>query len=132
MTRTESSNTYARPMGESPSTYEQELCIPADWSQLGRVRSFAAAVAAHCGYDRRGRFQAMTAVHEAIACQLSAMPRSRRSVSVRALWSGGSLTFWIRSPFPLEPGLGTQIMRLCSRDVHILPGQAGTTVRLSI
>jgi hypothetical protein len=119
-------------MGESPSTFEQELCIAADSSQLGRVRRFTTAVAAHCGYDRRARFSAMTAVHEAVACQLAAAGRSRRTVSVRALWSGGALTFWIRSPFQLEPGLGTQIMRLCARDVHVLPGQAGTTVRISL
>jgi len=118
-------------MGESPSTYEQELCIAADSSQLRRVRSFASAVAAHCGYDRRARFTAMTAVHEAVASQLTAVERSRRSVSVRALWTGGCLTFWIRTPFQLEPGLGTQIMRLCARDVYILPAQGGTTVRLS-
>src|SRR5919106_2859597 len=91
-TRTESSSTYGRAMGESPQTYEQELCISADCSQLGRVRSFAAAVAAHCGYDRRRRFQVMTAVHEAVASQLTEGERSRRSVSVRALWTGHGLT----------------------------------------
>ena len=116
---------------QAATTYEQELCIAADCSELERVRSFAAAVAAHCGFDRRARFQAMTAVHEAVACQLNGGTLRRRSVSVRALWSGGCLTFWIRSQLKLEPGLGTQIMRLCARDVYILPGQAGTTVRLS-
>jgi hypothetical protein len=117
---------------QAATTYEQELCIAADCSELERVRSFATAVAAHCGFDRRARFQAMTAVHEAVACQLNGeTPRRRRSVSVRALWSGGCLTFWIRSPLRLEPGLGTQIMRLCARDVYILPQQGGTTVRLS-
>jgi hypothetical protein len=113
-------------------TFEQELRIRADSSELGRVRSFAAAVAAHCGFDRGARFRAMTAVHEAVAGQLLGGGQLRSSVSVRALWSGGSLTFWIRSPFKLEPGLGTQIMRLCARDVHVVPGQSGTTVRLSV
>jgi hypothetical protein len=119
-------------MPEVIPTFEQELCIRADCSELGRVRSFAVAVAAHCGYDRRSRFRAMTAVHEAVAGQLAAGGRTRSSVSVRALWSGGSLTFWIRSPFQLEPGLGTQLMRMCARDVFVLPGQSGTTIRLSI
>ena len=73
----------------------------------------------------------MTAVHEAIACQLVSGELPRRSISVRALCSRGTLTFWIRTPFQLQPGLGTQIMRLCAREVYILPGQGGTTVRLS-
>jgi hypothetical protein len=119
-------------MTEAVPTFEQELCIRADSSELGRVRSFAAAVAAHCGFDRGSRFRAMTAVHEAVAGQLVAGGRTRSSVSVRALWSGGHLTFWIRSPFQLEPGLGTQLMKLCAQDVFVLPGQSGTTVRLSI
>jgi hypothetical protein len=119
-------------MTELVPAFEQELCIAADSSELGRVRSFAAAVAAHCGFDRSARFRAMTAVHEAVAGQLTAGGRSRSSVSVRALWSGGSLTFWIRSPFQLEPGLGTQLMRMCSRDVHVVPGSGGTSIRLSV
>jgi hypothetical protein len=119
-------------MTSAISTYEQELCIAADWSELGRLRNFATAVAAHCGYDRRARFRAMTAVYEAVASQLAAGGRSRRSISVRALWSGGCLTFWIRSPFQLEPGLGTQLMKMCAREVHVLPGAGGTTVRLSV
>ena len=113
-------------------TYEQELCISADWSELARVRSFATAVAAHCGYDRRARFRAMTAVYEAVACQLGNGGHARRSISIRALWSGGRLTFWIRSPFQLEPGLGTQLMKLCAREVHVVPGSSGTTIRLSV
>ena len=119
-------------MTEVIPTFEQELCIRADCSELGRVRSFAAAVAAHCGFDRRARFRAMTAVHEAVAGQLPSVSQTRSSVSVRALWSGGRLTFWIRSPFQLEPGLGTQLMKLCARDVHVVPGSGGTTVRLSL
>jgi hypothetical protein len=132
MTLTEFFNTSAQPMSDSPSTYEQELCISADWSELRRVRNFTAAVAAHCGFDRRRRFAAMTAVHEAVAGQLRSGGRPRRSVSVRALWSGGSLTFWVRSPLQLEPGLGTQIMRLCASDVVVVPGPGGTTVRISV
>jgi len=117
---------------QAAATYEQEMCISADWSELGRVRNFAAAVAAHCGMDRRARFNAMTAVHEAVAAQLLAGGQRRRSLSVRALWTGGSLTFWVRSPLKLEPGLGTQIMRMCARDVHVQPGPGGTTVRISV
>jgi hypothetical protein len=112
-------------------TYEQELCIAADCSELERVRRWIAAVAAPCGFDRRQRFRAMTAVHEAVAAQLRGGARKRRNVSVRALWSGGCLTFWIRSPFELEPGLGTQIMRLCARDVEVIRAHGGTIVRLS-
>ena len=119
-------------MTELVPTFEQELRIRADCSELGRVRSFAAAVAAHCGFDRRARFRAMTAVHEAVAGQLVGGGKARGSVSVRALWSGGRLTFWVRSPFQLEPGLGTQLMKLCARDVYVLPGQGGTTIRLSV
>ena len=89
-------------------------------------------MAAHCGLDRKARFKAMTAVHEAIASQLASGELPRRGVSVRALCSGGCLTFWIRTPLQLQPGLGTQIMRLCARDVYVLHGQAGTTVRITI
>jgi hypothetical protein len=117
---------------QAAATYEQELCIPAHSSELRRVRSFAAAVAAHCGFSRGERYKAMTAVHEAVASQLGSGRLDRRSVSIRALWSGGALTFWIRSSLKLEPGLGTQIMRLCARDVYVVPGQGGTTVRISI
>src|SRR5439155_22030509 len=106
---------------QAAATYEQELCVAADSSELRRVRSFAAAVAAHCGFDRGQRFRAMTAVHEAVACQLNGGRLNRRSVSVRALWSGGCMTFWIRSPLQLEPGLRIQIMRLFSRGVYLLP-----------
>jgi hypothetical protein len=113
-------------------TYEQELCIRADASELERVRRWVAAVAAPCGFDRRQRFRAMAAVHEALAAQLAGGGRESSNVSVRALWSRGCLTFWIRSPFALEPGLGTQIMRLCARGVEVVPAQGGTIVRLSV
>lgn len=113
-------------------TYEQELCIAADSSELERVRQWVAAVAAPCGFDRRQRFLAVAAVHEAVAAQLPLAGRRRGSVSVRALWSRGRLTFWIRSPFELEPGLGTQIMRRCARDVDVVPARGGTIVRLLV
>jgi hypothetical protein len=74
----------------------------------------------------------MTAVHEAVASQLVGGELPRCGVSIRAFWGGGSLTFWIRSPLKLEPGLGTQIMRLCAREVYILPRDGGTTVRISV
>ena len=112
--------------------YEQELCIAGDCAELDRVRSWVAAVAAPCGFDRRDRFRAMTAVHEAVAAQVRGGGRKHCSVSVRALWSGGRLTFWIRSPFRLTPGLGTQIMRLCARDVEVVPTHGGTIVRLGL
>ena len=112
-------------------TYEQELCIRADSSELERVRRWVAAVAAPCGFDRRQRFRAMAAVHEALAAQIAGSARKRTTMSLRALWSRGCLTFWIRSPFELEPGLGTQIMRVCVRDVEVIRAHGGTIVRLS-
>ncbi|HYZ28855.1 MAG TPA: hypothetical protein VE570_07350 [Thermoleophilaceae bacterium] len=119
-------------MTDAPARYEEELCIAADCSELDRVRSWVAAVAAPFGLDRRGRFRAITAVHEALAAQLGPGRHKRSSASVRALWAGGRLTFWIRSPFKLEPGLGTQIMRHCARDVEVVRTKGGSIVRLGI
>jgi hypothetical protein len=113
-------------------TYEQELCLSAQSSELERVRSWVAAVAAPCGFDRDQRFRAVAAVHEAVAAQLAGGAGKRGNVWVRALWCQGRLTFWIRSPFELQPGLGTQIMRLCALDVGVLPARGGTIVRLSV
>jgi hypothetical protein len=117
---------------QAGAIYEQELCIRAHRSELRRVRNFAAAVSAHCGFDRARRFSAMAAVHEAVAAQLQTEGGLRDSVSVRALWSGGSLTFWVRSKLQLERGLGTQVMRLLARDVSIQANPGGTTVRITL
>jgi hypothetical protein len=121
----------SRLMTDVLPTYEQELCIRADASELERVRRWVAAVAAPCGFDRRQRFRAMAAVHEALAAQLAGGARKRTTMSLRARWSRGCLTFWIRAAFELEPGLGTQIMRLCARDVEVIRAHGGTIVRLS-
>jgi hypothetical protein len=81
---------------QAGSIYEQELQVPADIAQLPRVRNFAAAVAAHCGFDRTDRASVATAVHEAVALPPGSTPRE--TVSVRAFWCRGTLTFYVRSP----------------------------------
>jgi hypothetical protein len=80
---------------QAGTTYEQELQVPADAAQLPRVRNFAAAVAAHCGVSRDDRAGVADAVHEAVVLNGSA---PRHTVSVRAFWCGGTLTFFVRSP----------------------------------
>lgn len=80
---------------QAGTIYEQELQVPADLAQLPRVRNFATAVAAHCGFDRDDRAGVADAVHGAVVLNGSA---PRHTVSVRAFWCGGSLTFFVRSP----------------------------------
>jgi hypothetical protein len=115
---------------QAGAIYEQELHVPADLAELPRIRNFAVAVAAHCGFDRVDRASVATAVHEAVA--LRGDPAPRRTVSVRALWCGGKLTFYVRSPGRLEPGLGMDLMRSLTADLQVVPGASGTTVRLSV
>jgi anti-sigma regulatory factor (Ser/Thr protein kinase) len=82
---------------EAHSTYEEELNVPADATQLERIGNFVSAIAAHCGYDRGDRRAIVAAVHEAAS---SAMVRdsssSRDTVCVRALCRGGKLVFYVR------------------------------------
>jgi hypothetical protein len=80
---------------QAGTIYEQELQVPADVAQLFRVRNFAAAVAAHCGFSREDRAGVADAVHEAVVLNGSA---PRHTVSVRAFWCRGTLTFFVRSP----------------------------------
>ena len=77
---------------QAGAIYEEELCIRAQRSELRRARNFAAAVSAHCGFDRGRRFSAMTAVHEAVAAQLPQRAGPRDSVSVSSARSSSKPT----------------------------------------
>jgi hypothetical protein len=81
---------------QAGTIYEQELHVPADLAQLPRVRNFAKAVAAHCGFSPDDRIGVADAVHEAVALTDGCGPRN--TVSVRAFWCRGTLTFFVRSP----------------------------------
>jgi hypothetical protein len=81
---------------EAYATYEEELNVPADATQLERIANFVGAIAAHCGYDRGDRRAMVAAVYEAASSAMPPGSRSRDTVCVRALCRGGKLVFYVR------------------------------------